>query len=167
MGALRVTAPWHHAVVATAEDLVQRGFTQCAVAAKTLGIVHEADVAALGPFCWLVVDAEVPALPGVYAWVVDGSVMYVGKSNALRQVVQGVRMQRAYNDYTYVPASKVAQVSNPRVRVNGLLNRAIGDGETATWWWLTLESADAAGQREAELIDEWEPPWNRARPTLR
>ena len=30
-----------------------------------------------------------------------------------------------YNDYTYVRASKVAQTRSPRVRANGLLNRAI------------------------------------------
>lgn len=76
-------------------------------------------------------------------------------------------MGRAYNDYTYMPASKVAQLSNPRVRVNGLLNAAITGGRTVSWWWLALESEIAALAREAALIDLWNPPWNRARPLIR
>jgi hypothetical protein len=68
----------------------------------------------------------------VYAWVVDEAVHYVGMSSFLLHVANGARLQRAYNDYSYVPASKVAQTSSPRVRVNRLLNRAVGEERAVT-----------------------------------
>jgi hypothetical protein len=104
--------------------------------------------------------------PGVYAWVVGEEVRYVGLASFLIHVVNGARMQRAYNDYTYVPASKVAQTSSPRVRVNGLLNRALTEGHVVAWWWLAIDSLKNAKAEEARLIDRWSPPWNRALPTL-
>jgi hypothetical protein len=143
------------------------GFVKCAVAATKRNVSHPTDVGGLGPFCRLAVSADVPLTPGVYAWVVDSEVMYIGMSKNLRQIVQGTRMQRAYNDYTYVPASKAGQVSNPRVRINGLLNRALCADVTVSWWFLALDSSDAAARTEARLIHEWDPRWNRARPTPR
>jgi hypothetical protein len=110
-------------------DLLEHEFRMCAVTAKTLNINHP-DPMGLGPFCRLVVDDTAPERPGVYAWASDLQVMYVGMAAQLRQIVHGTRMARAYNDYTYVPASKVAQISSPRVRVNGLLNRTIVSGAT-------------------------------------
>jgi hypothetical protein len=65
-----------------------------------------------------------------------------------------------------VPASKVAQTSSPRVRVNGLLNRRLSEGHTVTWWWLALDSLKNAKATEARLIEGWSPPWNRARPAM-
>lgn len=114
-----------------------------------------------------VLIGRAPTSPGVYAWVVDEAVRYVGMASFLLHVVNGARLQRAYNDYTYVPASKVAQTSSPRARVNGLLNRAVGGGHSVTWWWLTTSTVDDAKRTEARLIHEWSPPWNRALPTLR
>ena len=93
--------------------------------------------------------------------------MYVGKADVLRQIVHGARMQRAYNDYTYVPASKVRQASSPRVRVNGLLNRAVCDGAVVRWWWTESPSPDEATRLEARLIRAWRPLWNRAQPAVR
>ena len=73
-------------------------------------------------------DDTAPTRPGVYAWAADGNVIYVGMASQLRQVVHGTRMDRAYDAYTYLPASKVVQINSPRVRVNGLLNRSIVAG---------------------------------------
>lgn len=128
-----------------------------------LNIEHP-DPEGRGPFCRLIVEDTAPERPGVYAWTLNGTVMYVGKARQLRQVVHGARMQRAYNDYTYVPASKVGQLSNPRVRINGLLNRALGDGSTVAWWWMETHSDAQAIELEATLISQWDPAWNRARP---
>jgi excinuclease UvrABC nuclease subunit len=88
--------------------------------------------------------------------------MYIGKAGQLRQIVQGVGMGRAYNEYTYVPKSKLAQASSPRVRVNGLLNRAICGGATVSWWWTETTSEAGALRLEAQLISAWQPEWNRA-----
>jgi hypothetical protein len=151
--------------MATERDLEVRGFRSCRVTARTLNIQYP-DPANLGPFCRLVVEDSAPLRPGVYVWAKDGDVMYVGNADQLRQIVHGARMQRAYNDYTYIPASKVQQASSPRVRVNGLLNRALCEGSEVTWWWIETPSAGAAVLLEGQLIAEWDPPWNRARPTV-
>lgn len=130
-----------------------------------MNIVHPG-AGGLGPFCRLAVHAEVPTVPGVYAWTKDQEVLYIGRAAELKQIVHGARMQRAYNDYTYIPPSKVRQSSSPRVRINALLNNAICEGATIAWWWLQAVSKEAAAVLEAGLISEWEPPWNRARPVF-
>ena len=150
--------------MATEADLETRGFRACSVTPKTLNIDHPGT--ALGPFCRLTVQDTAPLSPGVYAWAKDGEVMYVGKADVLRQIVHGARMQRAYNDYTYIPASKVRQVSSPRVRVNGLLNSALRDGAVVRWWWVQCPSTIEASRLEASLIGRWRPAWNRAQPAF-
>jgi hypothetical protein len=116
-------------------ELEAAGFRKHHVDARTLNIVHPQDTRQLGPFCRLDVATplEVPLQPGVYAWVTDGEVRYVGHASVLRQIVNGTRMGRAYNDYTYVPPSKLQQTSSPRVYVNGLLNAAFVRGGRVTW----------------------------------
>lgn len=152
--------------MATTAELSGLGFQSSEVTASRLNVEHP-DPLGLGPFCRLQVVTSAPASPGVYAWVVEDAVQYVGMASFLLHVVNGARMQRAYNDYTYVPASKVAQTSSPRVRVNGLLNRALCEGQAATWWWLATPSVEEARRVEADLIHEWAPPWNRALPLRR
>lgn len=147
-------------------DLLTRGFTPSTVSATRMNI-HYDDPFGLGPFCRLAVTTTAPLSPGVYAWTAEDVVSYVGMASFLAHVVHGAKMQRAYNDYTYIPKSKVAtQPHSPRVRVNGLLNRAIADGLVVTWWWLTTDSVEDAKTTEARLIAEWQPPWNRAHPTV-
>jgi excinuclease UvrABC nuclease subunit len=151
--------------MATDLDLAAAGFTSCGVDAERLDIEH-LDPFGRGPFCRLIVTTTAPCAPGVYSWVVDGAVQYIGKASSLLQIVRGQRMNAAYNDYTYMPRSKVTQKSSPRVRVNGLLNRAITAGKTATWWWRATDTEASALRLEAELIQRWNPPWNRARPLV-
>lgn len=150
--------------MATAEALRAERFTRCVVRAVRLSIQHPGDVSRR--FCRLTVDTSAPSAPGVYAWEVDGSVRYVGKAKSLIHVVQGARLQRAFNDYTYIPPSKVAQKSSPRVRVNSLLNEAFESGSTVRWWWRREGSETEALVAEAQLIRNWAPPWNLAQPGL-
>ena len=151
--------------VASDRDLRSRGFQPSAVTATTLNIAH-ADLLGRGPFCRLLVHGTPASSPGVYAWVVNGQVQYVGRASDLRQIVHGARMNRANNDYTYGPLSKLGQASSPRVRVNGLLNRALVAGAKVEWWSIATRSTDASKILETTLIHLWDPPWNRARPTF-
>lgn len=149
--------------MATIDDLIRNGFVSSEVHARRLNIEHP-DPVGLGPFCRLRVETTAPVTPGVYAWAVDTKVTYIGKASHLLHVVAGANHQRPYNDYTYVPPSKVAQTSSPRVRVNGLLNGVISDGQIVTWWWLKQSTVEDASCLEAELIHSWNPPWNLNRP---
>jgi len=152
--------------MATSADLRRLGFQSSEVTATRLNIEHS-DPLGLGPFCRLKVVTAASLSPGVYAWVVADGVKYVGMARFLLHVVNGARMQRAYNDYTYFPASKVAQTSSPRVRVNGLLNRTLCEGHSVAWWWLATSAVEDAKRVEADLIHEWAPAWNRALPARR
>lgn len=62
---------------------------------------------------------------------------------------------------TYIPPSKAQQVHSPRVRVNGLLNRAFQESAAVTWWWTDTSTPTAAAALETRLLSEWRPPWNR------
>lgn len=154
-------------LVATDDDLQNWRFSRCAVAAKRVDIVHE-DPYGLGPFCRLAVDDTAPDAPGVYAWTVGDKVMYLGKASRLTCITHGAGLGRPYNDYTYVPASQCLNPSDPRVRVNGLINGALARSESVEWWWLQLPTSAGAAALEDRLIREWQPSWNRMgiRPSL-
>ena len=65
--------------LATTDDLVALGFTSSSVAAVALDLPHP-DPFGMGPFCRLRVTTAAPRDPGLYAWVADGHVRYVGKA---------------------------------------------------------------------------------------
>jgi hypothetical protein len=136
------------------------GFSRASVTARRLNIAHE-DPHGHGPFCRLMVEDAAPDSPGVYAWVAAEHVMYVGKASRLLCITQGARHGRPYNDYTYVPASQCRNGSDPRVRVNGLINAVLSRTEQVEWWWLQQPSLALADALERHLIDSWQPPWNR------
>lgn len=116
----------------------------------------------MGPFCRLQVHTTAPQEAGVYAWVVDGQVRYVGKAvegYGLVQKVKGQSLGRAYDDYTYCPPSKALKPSQTRARVNGLLNASLTAGHVVEWWWLVAARPDEV---EGLLIERWHPLWNIA-----
>lgn len=144
-------------------ELIKIGFVTSVVHARQLNIEHP-DPQDLGRFCRLRVETMAPKTLGVYAWALDTEVKYVGKASHLLHVVAGANLQRPFNDYTYAPPSKVAQTGSPRVRVNGLLNGVISEGQIVTWWWFKQNTVEEAACLEAELIHNWHPPWNLNRP---
>jgi len=147
----------------TSDDLTRLGFSWSVVTPRRLNLAYP-DPRGRGPFCRLDVEAKVRAAPGVYGWVVDRQVTYIGKTKDLRQIVHGAGMGRAYNDYTYMAPSKVMQTSSPRVFVNGRLNQAIQAGSKITWWWLELPSELDALRTEARLLSTL-PTWNKQQPS--
>lgn len=151
--------------MATAAELSAENFTVSTVVPQTLNIDH-ADPFGRGPFCRLSVITTAPASPGVYAWVADDALKYIGEAGELLRIVHGARLGSPYNDYSYIPPSQARRPSDPRVRVNGLINAAIGASQVITWWWRLTDSEAAAKHLEAVLIDRWNPPWNRARPSV-
>lgn len=75
--------------MATSADLLRLGFQASVVAARQLNIEHPAPVS-LGPFCRLAVTTTAPAEAGVYAWVVDDIVSYVGRASHLIHVCRAL-----------------------------------------------------------------------------
>lgn len=149
--------------MATSNDLSRAGFDHSSVVATQLNVVHP-EVPDGGPFCRLGVATSAPLAPGVHAWVVGDEVVYVGRASHLLHMVQGAQFARAYNDFTYVPPSKAANIHSPRVRVNRLLNSAIVAGREVTWWWRATESVVEADGLKSDLIHTWHPAWNRNLP---
>lgn len=83
-----------------------------------------------------------PNTPGTYAWVVDDDAVYIGKAKELIQIGKSYGMGRAYNDYTYMPASKVAQLSETSFEVDLVLT----DRAAATHGFnVTYRVGDASG----------------------
>ena len=68
--------------MATTADLSRLGFEPSQVTATQLNIAHP-DPRGLGPFCRLKVVTTAPTYPGVYAWVITDTVMYIGKASFL------------------------------------------------------------------------------------
>lgn len=147
--------------VATTDDLAALGFTPSSVTAVMLNLPHP-DPHGMGPFCRLRVQTTAPEEPGVYVWVSDGLVCYVGKAVegfGLIQKVKGQSLGRAYDDYTYCPPSKALKKSQTRSGVNGLLNASLTAGQVVEWWWLVAARPE---ELEKRLIQRWSPPWNIA-----
>jgi hypothetical protein len=159
--------PWHARPAATADHLRAEGFRRFVVTARQTGIGFEPDGTTAGPFCRLDIAGAPPELPGVYAWVVDGEVRYVGLSNCLRQVVHGAKMHRAPNDYTSVARSQASDRHSPRTRVNALENEAVVAALAVEWHGRVAASTESPAVIEADYIARWRPPSDRAVPTAR
>jgi hypothetical protein len=148
-------------------ELEAAGFRQHHVDGRRLNIIHPQDTDSSGHSAASTCYAARGAAPaGSLCLVTNEEVRYIGHASVLRQIVNGIHMDRAHNDYTYVPPSKPQQTSSPCVYVNGLLNAAFVRGERVTWWWRAEPTVPDAKRLGARLIDTWNPPWNRARPVV-
>lgn len=101
--------------MATTAHLAALGFQSSEVTATRLNIEHP-DPLGLGPFCRLKVVTTAPTSAGVYAWVVDEAVQYVGMASFLLHVVNGARLQRPT---TTTPTSPRRRSPRPAAREYG------------------------------------------------
>ena len=147
--------------MATTADLVALGFASSSVTAVTLNLPHP-DPFGMGPFCRLRVQTSAPQEPGVYAWVADHQVCYVGKADrGLRTDPEGpwsesgTGVRRLHLLPTFQGAQEVA---DPRSR-QWPPQCALVAGQVVEWWWLV---AARPAEVEGLLIQRWDPPWNIA-----
>lgn len=88
--------------------------------------------------------------PGVYAFIVEGSVMYVGKAGCLH------RRLRNYGRRCFQPGARKLRACH-----SGIL-AAIGDGHTVEVYALVvLDNASDLHGTEARYIRKLRPSWNR------
>ncbi len=99
-------------------------------------------------FCSFRVDA--PAGPGVYAWWVDGELVYIGRAINLRN-----RLSIQYGRVS--PRHPFAGGQIQKSRVNALLNAAFVSGRLVEVSW--AESPDYVAL-EHDFLANHRPPWN-------
>ena len=105
-------------------------------------------------FCAFAVDA--PREAGVYAWWVDGELVYIGRASSLRN-----RLSAQYGRVSPRHPFEGGQIQ--KCRINSRLNLALAGGKLVEVSWRCCEDFQAM---ERHLLEAHRPPWNirRARP---
>lgn len=115
-----------------------------------------------GPFAKLVMP-PLPERPGLYLWVIDGVVMYVGQTvGSLRNRLgsRGYATISSYNTLARQPGrTNGGQQTN--CRINAMANAALIDGKKIVLWYRVTDAADAKVEEAAWMSRFGLPPWNR------
>jgi len=105
---------------------------------------------------------------GLYAFTVDGRVMYLGMTTALEMVTHGVRGAQARGPQRYggLANDKDCRPTQTRLRINSLINEQLRSSREVLHWLLPIAGASEAElkRRESELIRRWgldQTGWNR------
>lgn len=110
-----------------------------------------------------------PNAPGVYLWVVNGTVAYVGRTRMplrTRLGSQGYATISTYNTFAREPGKRNGgQQTN--CRVNALANAALSAGSTVEIWYRETTADEAAGVEAAWMGQFGLPVWNRRDERLR
>lgn len=91
-----------------------------------------------------------PRSPGVYAFVKDDEIVYIGKAE--RQ-----NLQKRLRKYVNSKPSGSGVVAK---RVQGKVDEALAVGNEVSAYFMTLDAHEIA-RREAELIRDLQPRWNK------
>ena len=115
-----------------------------------------------GPFARLVMP-PLPAQSGIYAWVRDGVVLYLGQTQtplSKRLGSNGYSTISTYNTLARQPGrTNGGQQTN--CRINALANAAL-TSEVSLFIWYRIAAPAATKFEEAEWMSQWGmPPWNR------
>jgi hypothetical protein len=106
---------------------------------------------------------RLPKEPGLYAWELDGVVVYVGQTQgplAKRLGSMGYSTISTYNTFARQPGRKNGgQQTN--CRINALANQSLAVGSSLMLWYRVTDAA-AAKRAEAEWMQRHGmPEWNR------
>lgn len=115
-----------------------------------------------GPFAKLVMP-KLPAVPGLYAWELDGVVVYVGQTRtplAQRLGSNGYATITTYNTLAREPGkSNGGQQTN--CRVNALANAALSAGSKLVIWYRVTSTEEAKVEEARWMTAFGKPYWNR------
>jgi hypothetical protein len=115
-----------------------------------------------GPFAKLAMP-PLPELPGLYLWVLDENVVYVGQTRVpLRERLgpKGYASISNYNTFAREPGRKNGgQQTN--CRINALANQELSQGHKLSVWYRSVGVGDPKAE-EADWMREFGLPlWNR------
>lgn len=115
-----------------------------------------------GPFARLVMP-PLPASPGLYAWELAGTVVYLGQTRTpltKRLGPMGYGVIHAYNTLAREPGrTNGGQQTN--CRVNALANTALTAGASLTIWYRLCPPDEAKTAEAAWMARHGLPSWNR------
>jgi hypothetical protein len=104
-----------------------------------------------------------PKLPGLYAWELNGTVVYIGPTRTpltKRLGPQGYARISTYNTFAREPGRKNGgQQTN--CRINELANRALSAGSRLRIWYRVTAVDDAKVEESAWMRLHGKPEWNR------
>jgi hypothetical protein len=110
-----------------------------------------------GPFCKFSISSQWQGRPGVYVFLVDGALVYVGECECLAK-----RVNQGYG--CIAPRNCFLGGQSTNIRINRLIRDAILRGRRVELAFCCTESRKRV---ESEMINRLSPPWNRAAPRLR
>jgi hypothetical protein len=115
-----------------------------------------------GPFAKLIMPA-LPDLPGLYLWVVDNEVMYIGQTRTPlrnRLGATGYSSISNYNTFARQPDRRNGgQQTN--CRINAIANAVIVDRRSITIWYRVTPSESTQFEESNWMRNFGIPPWNR------
>jgi hypothetical protein len=115
-----------------------------------------------GPFAKLKMP-PLPDAPGLYLWVQDDQVVYVGQTRMplkIRLGSQGYATISNYNTFARQPGrTNGGQQTN--CRINALANQSLFEGHILTIWYRTTDALNAAVEESKWMRTFGLPPWNR------
>ncbi|WP_262181534.1 GIY-YIG nuclease family protein [Haloarcula laminariae] len=107
-----------------------------------------------GPFCKFFADTtDYQQVSGVYVFTANYQIVYVGEAVDIHS-----RIQAGYSNISPRNCFEGGQQTNCRIN-NAILDVIRNQGQVALWASVTRDRK----QREAELIDECDPQWNKER----
>ena len=109
-----------------------------------------------GPFCKFSVDtSDYVGSEGVYIFTAGYEIKYVGETVDLHN-----RIQPGYGNISPKNCFEGGQQTN--CRVNHLIFETVRNGDRVSLW---VEETRERNQRETELVEQCNPPWNKASTT--
>jgi hypothetical protein len=106
--------------------------------------------------------ARLPDEPGVYLWVQDATVVYVGSTQG------SLRKRLGPNGYATISAYNTLARETGRTnggqqtncRVNALANAALSTSRALAIWYRVTSAVDARGQERRWMAEYGKPEWN-------
>lgn len=106
-----------------------------------------------GPFCKFSVDtSDYVGSEGVYIFTAGYEIKYVGETVDLHN-----RIQSGYGNISPKNCFEGGQQTN--CRINHLIFETVRNGDRVSLW---VEETRERNQRETELVEQYNPPWNSA-----
>jgi len=115
-----------------------------------------------GPFARLQMP-PLPDEPGLYLWVEDGDVVYIGQTRSTLKKRLGPAGYSTISNYNTFArqAGRRNGGQQTNCRINQLANASIVNGHSLAIWYRTLEAREARNEESSWMQRFGLPAWNR------